>query len=132
MAIKEIRLQKGWSQEKLSEITGLSLRTIQRIEKDNKVSEKSLELLAKAFEIDSSKLKELIATKQSKDSAQKINIDSELALFAIINLILFLINIISNSKHLWFIYPLLGWGIPLFYRKYFSAKKRNLGSELNF
>ena len=33
MAIKELRLEKGWSQEQLAELSNLSTRTIQRIEK---------------------------------------------------------------------------------------------------
>lgn len=33
MIIRKLRLQRGWSQEQLAELTGLSTRTIQRIER---------------------------------------------------------------------------------------------------
>lgn len=31
--VKKLRLQRGWSQDHLSQLSGLSVRTIQRIEK---------------------------------------------------------------------------------------------------
>ncbi len=39
MVIKNLRLKNGWSQEKLAELSNLSLRTIQRIEKDDSAPE---------------------------------------------------------------------------------------------
>ena len=33
LLIQKLRLQRGWSQEQLAELTGLSVRTIQRIER---------------------------------------------------------------------------------------------------
>lgn len=32
MIVRKLRLQRGWSQEQLATLTGLSVRTIQRIE----------------------------------------------------------------------------------------------------
>jgi transcriptional regulator with XRE-family HTH domain len=34
MLIQKLRLQRGWSQEQLAELSGLSVRTIQRLEGD--------------------------------------------------------------------------------------------------
>ena len=49
--IKQLRLNNGWSQEQLSEISGLGIRTIQRIEKENKCSLESKMAIASAFAI---------------------------------------------------------------------------------
>lgn len=54
--VKGLRLSKNWSQEQLSEICGLSLRTIQRIENGSSVSFESLKVLAMALEIEPSEL----------------------------------------------------------------------------
>jgi len=50
MIIKKLRKQRNWSQDQLSEISGLSLRTIQRIEGGNKASMESLKALSAAFD----------------------------------------------------------------------------------
>jgi len=47
--IKKLRIDNNWSQEELSEHSGLSLRTIQRIESGNNASMESVKLLAAAF-----------------------------------------------------------------------------------
>jgi len=52
--IKKLRNDRAWSQEQLSTISGLSLRTVQRIEKEGRCSQDSKKALAVAFEIDAS------------------------------------------------------------------------------
>ncbi|WP_417441194.1 helix-turn-helix domain-containing protein [Idiomarina sp.] len=66
--IKKLRERKNWSQEQLAIMSGLSVRTIQRIESGNKASMESLKSLASVFEIDVSKLTEEITVidKESK------------------------------------------------------------------
>jgi len=56
MLVKKMRLGRGWSQGQLAEFSGLSLRTIQRIEKGNKATAESLKALASVFETDISGL----------------------------------------------------------------------------
>ena len=46
MNIQKLRLQRGWSQQQLAELSGLSSRTIQRIENWLSVSVESLKSLA--------------------------------------------------------------------------------------
>jgi transcriptional regulator with XRE-family HTH domain len=58
MLIQKLRLQRGWSQEQLGEISGLSPRTIQRLERGQPASLESLKALASAFEIDLEQLQE--------------------------------------------------------------------------
>lgn len=49
--IKSLRAERGWSQEHLGEVTGLSTRTIQRLENDGSGSAESLMAIASAFSI---------------------------------------------------------------------------------
>jgi transcriptional regulator with XRE-family HTH domain len=50
--IKAQRTRRAWSQEHLAEVTGLGLRTIQRIEKTGAASYESARALAAVFEMD--------------------------------------------------------------------------------
>lgn len=52
MIIRNLRLKKSWSQKQLAEISGLSVRTIQRIEQGDKPSLESAMSLAAIFEVD--------------------------------------------------------------------------------
>lgn len=54
--VKTLRINKGWSQEQLSEYSGLSLRTIQRIENGVTISMDSLNALAKALQVNRTEL----------------------------------------------------------------------------
>ena len=51
MSLKEIRTGKGWSQEQLADISGVSARTIQRIESGERAGLESLKALAAALQI---------------------------------------------------------------------------------
>jgi len=50
--IRQLRMEHSWSQAQLAEISNLSLRTVQRVERDGICSPESLLSLAAAFEID--------------------------------------------------------------------------------
>lgn len=68
MVIKILRSQKKMSQEDLSESSGLSLRTIQRVEAGHRISFRSLRALAKTFNIDVDDLEwELYAMNKHSD-----------------------------------------------------------------
>jgi transcriptional regulator with XRE-family HTH domain len=58
MLVQKLRLQRGWSQQQLAELSGLNIRTIQRIEKGQEPSLESLKSLAAVFNLDFSTLKE--------------------------------------------------------------------------
>ena len=58
IVIKEVRKQKGYTQVDLSDLTGISVRTIQRIEKDAvEPSIYSLKVISKVLEVDLLKIK---------------------------------------------------------------------------
>lgn len=68
MSIKGLRQERNWSQERLAEVSGLSLRTIQRLEHRDKASLDSIVALAAAFEIEVAALQqELAVSKTSKE-----------------------------------------------------------------
>lgn len=52
MIVRKLRLQRGWSQDHLAELTGLSVRTIQRVERGQKPSLETSKSLAAVFEVD--------------------------------------------------------------------------------
>jgi transcriptional regulator with XRE-family HTH domain len=58
MLIQKLRLQRGWSQQQLADLSGLSVRTIQRLEQGHVASTESLKSLAAVFDMDFSTLQE--------------------------------------------------------------------------
>jgi transcriptional regulator with XRE-family HTH domain len=57
MLIQKLRLQRGWSQEQLADLSGLSVCTVQRFERGQPASVESLKALGAAFEVDFSALR---------------------------------------------------------------------------
>ncbi|WP_370980426.1 2TM domain-containing protein [Agaribacterium sp. ZY112] len=126
MIIRKLRLQRGWSQDQLSQISGLSTRTIQRIERGQKPSLESLQSLAAAFETSVAELQqEPTMHKETHEHIhitedEKIAIDQVRAikgfyshLFTYIAVISFLaiLNYLQSPNNLWVIWPAFGWGI---------------------
>ncbi len=73
MSFRSLRERKLLSQEQLAERSGLSLRTIQRVEAGHRVSYASLRALAATFDMDVDLLeRELYAMKQSTDDFVEI------------------------------------------------------------
>jgi len=60
MIVKKLRADKKWSQEQLAIMSGLSIRTIQRVESGQSASIETLKSLASVFEVNISKLTEEI------------------------------------------------------------------------
>ena len=56
MSIQKRRLDNGWSQEELAQLSGVSTRTIQRIENGNRAGLETLKCLAAVFETSVSEL----------------------------------------------------------------------------
>lgn len=54
--IKRLREERGWSQEHLAAVSGLSARTVQRLESDGNASRESRLALAAAFGVEASAL----------------------------------------------------------------------------
>jgi len=71
MILKKLRKNNNWSQEQLATLSGLSLRTIQRVEAGNTASLETLKSLASVFEINISKLTEEITVIDKKTEEWK-------------------------------------------------------------
>lgn len=57
LVIQKLRLQRGWSQQQLADFSGLSVRTVQRIESGQKATAESLKSLAAVFEVEFQELR---------------------------------------------------------------------------
>ena len=130
MNIQKLRLQRGWSQQQLAELSGLSSRTIQRIENGLPASAESLKSLASVFEIDFTTLTSepdmsatapatAIATTQAQQAEQlalarvrKIRgFYIHLTQYVVVIAVLAVINLVTHASKLWFFWPAFGWGI---------------------
>jgi transcriptional regulator with XRE-family HTH domain len=69
--MKGLRQERNWSQEQLAELSGLSLRTIQRIEGSNTAGSDSLAALAAAFDIEVVALERELAMDKSSSEWKK-------------------------------------------------------------
>lgn len=136
MLVYKLRLQKGWSQEQLADLSGLSVRTIQRIENGQAASVESLKSLASVFEVDFNTLKEPAMNSIPNDStpsssnAQGISNDEILALahvrklkgfyshlirYIVIVGCLAILNFIKSPAYFWVIWVALGWGLGVLF-----------------
>ena len=135
MLIQKLRLQRGWSQQQLADLSGLSVRTIQRLEQGQSASVESLKSLAAVFEIDFSELQrtDMPTTDSPNDntsSTKQLSTDEALALhhvrklkgfyihlaqYVIVIAALFAINLWQGTPRLWAVWPALGWGIGILF-----------------
>ncbi|WP_318446795.1 2TM domain-containing protein [Photobacterium leiognathi] len=124
MIIRKLRLQRGWSQEQLSQLSGLSIRTIQRIEQGQKAGLESLKSLAAVFEIQVSDLqmeppmnKEITITEDEKQALEYVkgikSFYSNLTSYVLVIGMLFVINYFTGPDYWWAVWPALGWGIGI-------------------
>jgi transcriptional regulator with XRE-family HTH domain len=128
MLVQKLRLQRGWSQEQLAELSGLSVRTIQRVERGQPASLETLQALGTVFNLDISALKEPAMTATPDQASTGLSPEETLALahvrrvkgfyihltqYVIVNTLLIAINLLTFHRYFWAIWPLLGWGIGL-------------------
>lgn len=118
--VRRLREARGWSQEHLAEVAGLSPRTVQRIESDGNASPESRMALATALSMEAAALglPEPVAT------PAPVRIDPQpdgnphgwrrhllVFLFVCGGLVLF--DFIRHDGITWSKWPLLGWSIGL-------------------
>jgi transcriptional regulator with XRE-family HTH domain len=132
MLIQKLRLQRGWSQEQLADVSGLSVRTIQRLERGQAASLETLKALGAVFDVDFSSLKEpamnAMTVQDPQTNALAISAEETLALarvrkikgfyihlaqYAVVMAILVVINLVLTPYFFWAIFPALGWGAGL-------------------
>ncbi len=99
MLIKSLRQKKCISQEQLAEVTGLSLRTIQRVESGQKVSDSSLQSLAEYFEIDIASIGNEVGEMTSEEETGYANILARLTYHRAIQLIIIVVTFFIFAIH---------------------------------
>ena len=127
MLVQKLRLQRGWSQQQLAELSGLNVRTIQRIEKGQEPSMESLKSLAAVFNVEFSTLKEqgmdnVISETQSAEEILAFNqvrklkgFYIHLAQYVLVVALLAVINALTTPNHWWVQWVVMGWGIGVFF-----------------
>lgn len=131
MLIQKLRLKHGWSQQQLAEASGLSVRTIQRIEAGHPASIETLKSLAAVFEVDFSTLNpELTMNPTAVDPAEQQEAEAfryvrrlrgfylHLMRYVVVVLALLAINLIVTPQRLWVVWVMAGWGLGLLFHAF--------------
>ena len=129
MNLKALRNDRGWSQEQLSQMSGLSVRTIQRIEQGSKPGMESLKSLAAVFEVDIKTLQqETPMTNVETVTNEGINTEevqvtkkvkrlkkfySSLLSYVVTVGFLFIVNLVTSPEYMWALWVAFGWGIGI-------------------
>lgn len=130
MSIQKKRLERGWSQQQLADASGLSVRTVQRIESGHPGSIESLKSLAAVFEVDFSTLSNEAAMVDRQQSSQSVNeaireriafmqvrriraFYLHLTTYLVVNAGCALIDALTSPGVWWFVGLSLFWGLGL-------------------
>ncbi|MBN8938498.1 MAG: helix-turn-helix domain-containing protein [Rhizobiales bacterium] len=138
--VQKLRVQRGWSQEQLAVLSGLSVRTIQRIERGQPASTETLKSLAAVFEVDFNTLRSPDmpaipnvprpepAISEPTVGQQAVGEDEALVLLRVRKIKAFylhlaqyvltlafltIINLWTSPRYLWVGWVALGWGLGL-------------------
>ncbi|RYY01445.1 MAG: helix-turn-helix domain-containing protein [Gammaproteobacteria bacterium] len=124
MSIQKMRLKRGWSQQQLADASGLSARTIQRIESGHAGSVESLKSIAAVFEVHFLTLTETAMKDETTNSQAQEKIAFKraqrlrayylhLLMYLVVNVGCIAINLFTTPDKLWFVGALLFWGLGL-------------------
>lgn len=125
MIVRKYRLKHGWSQEQLAQLTGLSVRTIQRIERGQQPSLESLRALAAVFEVNTEELQQEPDDMNSANELSREEVDAleyvrdikgfytNLVLYVVIIIALFIFNYWVTPDYIWAWWVVLGWGVGI-------------------
>jgi transcriptional regulator with XRE-family HTH domain len=122
MLVRKLRIDHGWSQETLAEVSGLSVRTIQRIERGGRASLETIGALAAVFEVDISTLatetgmyEQQELSKAEHEAVEYVRdikgFYSHLVAYLIATPAMVAANLYMDPSNLWSLWPALGWGL---------------------
>ncbi|WP_148876537.1 helix-turn-helix domain-containing protein [Serratia marcescens] len=126
--IRPLRLEKGWSQEQLATIAGLSTRTVQRIENGEQASLETLSAIAAALNVQVSDLnappaQQAMAEEEASEEqrlrrqvAAEGKLLSMAVRFAVIGVMLFAVNWFTHPQYLWSLWAIGGMSVALVMR----------------
>ncbi|HBH6887083.1 helix-turn-helix domain-containing protein [Serratia bockelmannii] len=138
--IRPLRLEKGWSQEQLATIAGLSTRTVQRIENGEQASLETLTAIAAALGVQVSDLNaQLQQTTMGEETPDEQRLRRQIAAegkllsmavrFAVIGAILLAVNVFTHPHYLWSLWAIGGMSLALVMRAVRTLLLRNVFSR---
>lgn len=118
--VKQLRLQRAWSQEQLAELAGVSVRTIQRIENGDRPGLETLSALAAVFEVnvaeisgDSPEGHEESLDLRIEDAKTRVEQESSfyrsLAVAFVVCVLLAVLNRLTDSESYWSAWVAIIW-----------------------
>ncbi len=125
MIVRKLRLERGFSQEQLASMAGISVRTLQRIERGANPSAETLKCLAAVLDTDFSTLRKVQDMTSAADIPD-LPEDEQDAMeyvrdirgfyihavqYVVVIAVLAAINLFTSPGYLWFLWAALGWGI---------------------
>lgn len=137
--IRPLRLEKGWSQEQLATIAGLSTRTVQRIENGEQASLETLTAIAAALGVQVSDLTSPPQAETPSEVNEEQRLRRQVAAegkllsmavrFAVIGALLFAINWFTHPHYLWSLWAIGGISLALVMRAVRTLLLRNVFSR---
>ncbi|TLV08826.1 helix-turn-helix domain-containing protein [Klebsiella indica] len=122
--VKQLRLQRAWSQEQLAELAGVSVRTIQRIENGDRPALETLSALAAVFEVNVAEISgdspvghEETLDLRIEDAKARIEQESHfyrsLMVAVVVCALLAVLNRLTDSESEWSAWVAIIWGTLL-------------------
>jgi transcriptional regulator with XRE-family HTH domain len=129
MSVHKLRLERGWSQEQLAQHSGLSARTIQRIERGGTASLESLKCLAAVFETsvtslvqeqtmtDSNNKEAFIADQFEREAIEYVQnlkgFHMNWICFLVIVPCLYVLNRVVSPDENWIVWVIIPWALAI-------------------
>jgi transcriptional regulator with XRE-family HTH domain len=119
MLIQKLRLKRGWSQQQLADASGLSVRTIQRLERGQPASAESLKCLAAVFEVDYASLSagDIMTDSREEEAFRYVRrlrgFYLHVCQYLLVLAGLLVVNLITTPHRLWVLWVMAGWGVGL-------------------
>lgn len=128
--VKQLRLERGWSQETLAKLSGLNIRTIQRVEKGKKAGLETLSALAAVFDVERNQLFEepsFSGDTTSADERRTLQYVEgikgfyiHLFVYFFVLSIFLVINLLDSPGEFWVHLPALIWGAGILFHGLFA------------
>jgi transcriptional regulator with XRE-family HTH domain len=123
LKLRQLREERSWSQERLADAAGLSLRTVQRVEREGNASAETRLALAGAFGVDVGVLSETLVPSSAVSLPQpgreveaqerRRKFFSHLSVYLIMVVFFLVIDLKDHQGLRWAYWPILGWGIGI-------------------
>ncbi len=138
--VKQLRLQRAWSQEQLAEMAGLSVRTIQRIENGERPGLETLSALAAVFEVTVAEIggearredapgQEASLDLRIEEAKARVHQESRffrsLSVALVVCVLLAVLNRFTNPQYYWSGWVALIWGALLVVKDYACSCSAN-------